>query len=103
MPVSDPGKLPVDTSASGPWFRQLNRYHWYVLVVASLGWLFDTMDQRIFLISRQSAMTELLGYERDATGKLASYRGNPIAEDERQEADGQIKWYSGVATMVFML
>ena len=30
---------------TGPWYKSLNRYHWFVLVVAALGWLFDTMDQ----------------------------------------------------------
>ncbi|MFM2094218.1 MAG: hypothetical protein RIS70_1342, partial [Planctomycetota bacterium] len=27
-----------------PWYRELNRYHWFVFIVAALGWLFDTMD-----------------------------------------------------------
>ena len=31
-----------------PWYRELTRYHWFVLIVASLGWLFDTMDQQLF-------------------------------------------------------
>ena len=28
-----------------PWYRELNGYHWFVLIVCALGWLFDTMDQ----------------------------------------------------------
>jgi hypothetical protein len=31
-----------------PWWRGLTRYQWLVFVVASLGWLFDCMDQQIF-------------------------------------------------------
>ena len=31
----------------GPWYQGLTRYHWFVLVVAALGWLFDTMDQQL--------------------------------------------------------
>ncbi len=42
------------------WFHELSRYHWYVLVVAALGWLFDTMDQQLFNIARVPAMRELL-------------------------------------------
>src|SRR5438309_8519111 len=42
------------------WWRELNRYHWFVLVVAALGWLFDTMDQQLFNLSRVPAMKALL-------------------------------------------
>jgi MFS family permease len=43
-----------------PWWRLLSRYHWFVLVVAALGWLFDTMDQQLFILARNPAMRELL-------------------------------------------
>lgn len=46
---------------SGPWHKELTRYHWFVLVVAALGWLFDTMDQQLFTLARAPAMAELLG------------------------------------------
>lgn len=36
-------------------------YHWAVVILASCGWLFDCMGQRIFVLSRQPAMRELLG------------------------------------------
>ena len=36
------------SNAKTPWYRELTRYHWFVLVVAALGWLFDTMDQQLF-------------------------------------------------------
>lgn len=44
-----------------PWYRELNRYHWFVFIVAALGWLFDTMDQQLFNLARVPAMQELLG------------------------------------------
>jgi MFS family permease len=68
------------------WFQLLNRYHWFVLIVAALGWLFDCMDQRIFIFSRQAALTELL---RGPEGTAAS-----VAD---------VTWYSGLATTIFML
>lgn len=43
-----------------PWFLTLTRYHWFVFVVAALGWLFDTMDQQLFNLARVPAMRELL-------------------------------------------
>lgn len=43
-----------------PWYRELTTYHWFVFVVAALGWLFDTMDQQLFNLARASAMQELV-------------------------------------------
>jgi hypothetical protein len=31
-----------------------------VVIIASCGWLFDCMDQRIFILARESALKELL-------------------------------------------
>jgi MFS family permease len=42
------------------WYRHLNRYQWFVLVVAALGWLFDCLDQQLFVVARQPAMRDLL-------------------------------------------
>jgi MFS family permease len=46
-----------------PWYKELTRYHWFVLAVASLGWMFDTMDQQLFTIARRPAMRALLPHE----------------------------------------
>jgi MFS family permease len=42
------------------WYRELNKYHWFVLIVAALGWLFDCLDQQLFILARVDAMRELL-------------------------------------------
>jgi MFS family permease len=52
---------------SGPWWAGLTRYHWFVLVVAALGWLFDCLDQQLFLLARAPAMADLLGPGQDPT------------------------------------
>ncbi len=36
-------------------------YHWLVVIIASAGWLFDCMDQRLFALAREPAMREILG------------------------------------------
>ena len=43
------------------WYQGLTWYHWVVVLIASAGWLFDCMDQRIFALARQPALTEVLG------------------------------------------
>ncbi|MBC7815957.1 MAG: MFS transporter, partial [Planctomycetaceae bacterium] len=58
-----------DDPALGPWYKELNRYHWFVLFVSVLGWLFDTMDQQLFNLARKPAITELL---KASTGEAPS-------------------------------
>src|SRR3954463_6852022 len=46
--------------ANGPWWKSLNRYHFFVFGMASLAWLFDCLDQQLFIIARNPAITDLL-------------------------------------------
>jgi MFS family permease len=65
-----------------PWHAGLTRYHWFVLAVASMGWMFDTMDQQLFNLARRPAIIELLG---------AGATPGAVAEN------------AGYATMIFMI
>jgi MFS family permease len=64
------------------WYRELNGYHWFVLIVAALGWLFDCLDQQLFILARQPAMKELLP-------------GTP--------SQATIDAYGGYATSIFLM
>ena len=46
--------------AAQPWYSDLTPYNWFVFTVASLAWLFDCLDQQLFLLARNSAMESLL-------------------------------------------
>jgi MFS family permease len=48
------------TQESYRWYRELNGYQWFVLIVAALGWLLDCFDQQLFVLARQPAMRDLL-------------------------------------------
>jgi MFS family permease len=54
------------SSPQAPWWRDLTGYHWFVFAMASLAWLFDCLDQQLFLLARQGAMKALLPPELDA-------------------------------------
>src|SRR4051812_9526964 len=87
MHFEDPAKLTKGGDLNGvPWYRELNRYHWFVLFVAVLGWLFDTMDQQLFNIARVPAMRDL----------LRSPEGVPADAATVQE-------YAGYATSIFLI
>jgi MFS family permease len=68
------------------WWRELSRYHWWVLGITSLAWMFDCMGQQFFALGRQPAITELLGAH---AGDAAA--GRMVAE------------YAGYATSAFMV
>lgn len=82
---------PTPSSSNDPlpngyrWYRELNRGHWFVLIVAALGWLFDTMDQQLFNIARVPAMRDL------------AYTDDPVA------LKAFSNHYGGIATAVFMI
>lgn len=44
----------------GAWWRHLTGYHWFVFSMAALAWLFDCLDQQLFILARADAMRSLL-------------------------------------------
>src|SRR5215831_8551469 len=43
------------------WVSQVTRYQWLVLMVAWLGWVFDSMDATLYSLVQRPAITDLLG------------------------------------------
>ena len=82
MSANAAAPLPTDPNAALPWYRGLTKYHWFVLLVCWCGWLFDTMAQQLFTLSRTPAIASLL--ESGASKEI-------------------IKYYGGIATMVLIL
>jgi MFS family permease len=84
-------EMPEETTSGAPtrkWYKELNRYHWFVFVVAALGWLFDTMDQQLFNLARPLAMNELIVQRVGETlDEVAKRRGE----------------YGGYATSIFLI
>src|SRR3954469_15138651 len=68
------GAVATDLSpASSP--EKVTTYHWMVVIIASFGWLFDCMDQRIFVLGRESALKELLRNDALALSQLKQHIG----------------------------
>ncbi len=42
-----------------PWYRTLTPNHWFVFTVASLAWMFDCLDQQLFILARDNAVKAL--------------------------------------------
>jgi MFS family permease len=60
-------------------FEGVTFYHWLVVIIASCGWLFDCMDQRLFTLAKESALKELLGSDAAAQAKLSTYLNIAVA------------------------
>src|ERR1700688_1762688 len=60
MHVEPPAAPSYPEDDTIPWYKTLTRYHWFVLAVAALGWLFDCLDQQLFVLARPAAMVELI-------------------------------------------
>lgn len=56
-------------------FEGVTPYHWLVVIIAAAGWLFDCMDQRIFVLARQYAVDELLRSDAEAMKNIQTYYG----------------------------
>lgn len=57
---------------SGKWYEGITRYQWLVLLIASLGWIFDVFEGQIFVASMNEAMPSLVPAETDA-GTISLY------------------------------
>ncbi|HEV2970811.1 MAG TPA: MFS transporter [Pirellulales bacterium] len=89
FPESNPYRSPLQSPVgdlSRPWYREVNRYQWFVLMVAALGWLFDCLDQQLFTLARRPAMIAL----------LHGPNGTPPPNE-------LIDGYAGYATSIFLI
>ncbi len=82
MQADPPASPPAVDDLSLPWYKLLTRYHWFVFAVAALGWMFDTMDQQLFVLARDEAISDLL--------QLAP-------------TDPLVSRYGGYATAIFLM
>ncbi|MFT3878517.1 MAG: MFS transporter [Gemmatales bacterium] len=72
----------ADALPTTPWWREMTRYHWFVFIVAAVGWLADCMDQQLFVLTRDDALSELMGL--------------PASDDAVRKA-------GGTATAIFLM
>lgn len=45
------------------WYSSVTRYQWLVLVIASLGWVFDTFEGQLFNLTRGAMLADILGVQ----------------------------------------
>jgi MFS family permease len=113
------------------WYQGLDRYCWIVLIVAALGWLFDTMDQNLYNLVRVPSLKEMLHPHRDEIKKLdkdqrrelamsaddkarldasganklppAERKKLELSKDEAKALDANVKSKGGIVTGIFLI
>lgn len=70
--MNSPSALPLAPATA--WWQNLSSYHWFVFIMAALAWLFDCLDQQIFILFREDALKSLLpeGWNVKAYGGYAT-------------------------------
>lgn len=69
---------PASVSKKLAWHQGVPRSAWLVLLIAALGWLFDTMDQNLFNLVAQKSIRDLLTGqvpEADLQNAVNAWRG----------------------------
>ena len=61
-----------------PWYKNVTRYQWLVLLIASLGWMFDIFEGQIFVTTFKEAIPSLLP-EGSSEGTAALYNDIALA------------------------
>ena len=59
------------TSSNLKWYEGITSYQWLVLLIASLGWIFDVFEGQIFVASMRDAMPALLGTKADSASVIS--------------------------------
>src|SRR5262245_3945813 len=57
--MSSPASAVAVPAVTQPWWRELTRNHWFVFAMACLAWMFDCLDQQLFIQARDSAVKAL--------------------------------------------
>jgi len=116
----EPTDPTVNFNVTRPWYSDMNRYHWFVFIVAALGWMLDCFDQQIFLMARQPAMQDLLVNDDGLTpfarltnvffGGESPSQAAPSAQSMVQREDGRfdpsrstVNEYASYSVSIFLM
>ena len=86
---------PLSSDSNGPWYRQVTKYQWLVLIIASAGWVFDVYEGQIFNITRSDMLTEIITTE--------NYSGQELTEEIKTQISSEVKNYGDTFLAIFLL
>jgi MFS family permease len=83
LPSSD---IPAAAPDTMPWYEGITKYQWLVLLMASLGWVFDAFEGQLFVACMKESLREHVPEVQRLTSQLAATE----SEGVRQTLQAQI-------------
>lgn len=71
--------MDTPSQSSRPWYHEVTRYQWLVLIIASAGWVFDVYEGQIFNITRNQMLNDIV-----------------------PQAEANVKWYGDFFLAIFL-
>ncbi|PQO26345.1 MFS transporter [Blastopirellula marina] len=71
--------MDTPSQSSRPWYHDVTRYQWLVLIIASAGWVFDVYEGQIFNITRNQMLNDIV-----------------------PQAEANVKWYGDFFLAIFL-
>ncbi len=111
-PINPPATQAPGPVHTGPWYKELTAYQWFVFIVCCLAWDMDCMDQQLFNLARRPAMVELVAKVKSTDARLPNLRAQLETKSEqpptdeavlKAQQDADIGEAAGVATSIFMI
>jgi MFS family permease len=90
-----------DIGTTGRWYEGITRYQWLVLLIASLGWIFDVFEGQIFVASMRDAMPSLVDPSEPLPELFTSFLELPSDPVERK--DRLVGVYNNISLATFLL
>lgn len=84
---------PLSENDKRPWYDGITRYQWIVLLIASLGWVFDIFEGQIFVASSNEAMPSFIEMDAREAG----------VELTQERKDGLKGKYNDIAFACFLV
>ena len=51
----------LESNDNRPWYADVTRYQWLVLIIASAGWVFDQYESQVFVVTKDYVLRDIHG------------------------------------------
>ncbi|MFH1919506.1 MAG: MFS transporter [Planctomycetota bacterium] len=95
--------MSAGNETGGRWYEGITRYQWLVLLIASLGWIFDVFEGQIFVASMKDAMPALVDPAELVSFPLSFFLHLPESLTSAERLERIVALYNNVALASFLI
>ncbi len=95
----------LQPSTAGPqkWYDGISRYQWLVLLMASLGWVFDAFEGQLFVACMREAISDLVPRLSELNEQLRSAGSDSASQAIRDQISSGSYYYEQLGFAGFLL